>query len=136
MLSGNRPYTVSAPQDAAFGDPFNALGVPGTTPEDQAEAACPEATGCPEFVLKTHRYHVVNGRRYSESTVGERQVRTQLGDSFEVDGASLITTREVDDNSAIIPAGSVETFDIPAKNGVIHVLTEVLLPKQVCDEVL
>jgi uncharacterized surface protein with fasciclin (FAS1) repeats len=141
VLSGNRPYTVFAPQDAAFGRLFDALGVPGGTLEDQAEAACPEATGCPEFVLNTHLYHVVNGRRYSESVVGERQVRTQLGDFFELDGASLITTCEVDGdtdvgNSAIIAAVSGETFDIPARNGVIHVVTEVLLPKQVCDEVL
>jgi len=143
VLSGNRPYTVFAPQDAAFGRLFTALGVPGATPEDQAEAACPAATGCPDFVVNTLLYHVVNGRRFSESIVGERQVRTRLGDFFEVDGANLTTTCEVDGNtntnvgnSAIIAAVPGETFDIPAKNGVIHVVTEVLLPKQVCDEVL
>ena len=131
VLSGNRPYTVFAPTDASFGRLFDALGVPGATPEEQAEAACPVATGCPEFVVETLLYHVVNGRRYSESVVGDRQIRTQLGDFFDVDGTTIITT--CDTTSNIVAAVPGETFDIPAKNGVIHVITEVLLPKQVCD---
>ncbi|MCL7926734.1 MAG: fasciclin domain-containing protein [marine benthic group bacterium] len=135
-LSGNRPYTVFAPQDAAFGRLFDLLEVPGMTPEEQAENACPEATGCPDFVVETLLYHVVNGRRYSESVVGDRQIRTQLGDFFTMDGATIITTCEADNDSDIIAAVPGETFDIPAKNGVIHVVTEVLLPKQVCDAVL
>jgi transforming growth factor-beta-induced protein len=140
-LSGNRPYTLFAPQDAAFGRLFDALGVPGDTPEAQAENACPAATGCPDFVVNALLYQVVNGRRFSKSVVGERQVRTLLGDYFDVEGTALITTCEVDGNSdvgnsAIIAAVPGQTFAIPAKNGVIHVVAEVLLPKQVCDEVL
>jgi len=134
VLSGNRPYTVFAPTDASFGRLFTALGVPGATPEEQAEAACPAATGCPEFIVETLLYHVVNGRRYSESVVGERQIRTQLGDFFEVDGTTIFTSCDNTANpSNIVAAVPGETFDIPAKNGVIHVITEVLLPQQVCD---
>jgi uncharacterized surface protein with fasciclin (FAS1) repeats len=132
-LSGNRPYTVFAPTDASFGRLFDFLGVPGATPEEQAENACPEATGCPDFVVETLLYHVVNGRRYSESIVGDRQVRTLLGDFFEVDGTTINVTCDFAPSSDIVAAVPGETFDIPAKNGVIHVITEVLLPKQVCD---
>ena len=133
-LSGNRPFTVFAPTDAAFGRLFDILEVPGSTPEEQAENACPVATGCPDFVVTTLLYHVVNGRRFSQSVLGARQLTTLMGDRLSPDGLTLNTTCP---NSADIVAGaSGETFDIVAKNGVVHVVTEVLLPREVCEAVL
>ncbi len=129
-LSGNRPYTVFAPTDAAFGALFDILGVPGDTPEEQAENACPAATGCPDFVVTTVLYHVVNGRRYSNSVLGARQLTTLMGDRLFPDGASLDTTCP---NSAnIVTSTPGATFDIAAKNGVVHVVDTVLLPEEVC----
>ncbi|MGW8283488.1 MAG: fasciclin domain-containing protein [Gemmatimonadota bacterium] len=131
VLSGDRPFTVFAPTDAAFGDLFDALGVPGATPEEQADNACPVATGCPDFVVTTVLYHVVNGRRYANSVLGASQLRTQIGDYLYPNGASLETSCP---NSANIitdtPGG---TYDILASNGVIHVIDAVLLPSEVCE---
>ena len=131
VLSGNRPFTVFAPTDAAFGDLFTLLGVPGATPEEQADNACPEATGCPDFVVTTVLYHVVNGRRYSNSVLSAKQLTTQIGDFLYPNGASLDTS--CGNNANIITDVPGETFDILASNGVIHVIDEVLLPKEVCD---
>ena len=131
VLSGDRPFTVFAPTDAAFGDLFDILGVPGDTPEEQADNACPEATGCPDFVVTTVLYHVVNGRRYSNSVLGASQLKTQIGDFLYPNGASLDTS--CGNNANIITDIPGATFDILASNGVIHVIDEVLLPKEVCD---
>lgn len=131
VLAGNRPFTVFAPTDAAFGDLFTALGVPGDSPEEQADNACPEASGCPEFVRTTVLYHVVSGRRYSQSVLGARQLTTLAGDRLLPDGASLNTS--CPNSAAIMTASPGHTFDIPASNGVIHVIDAVLLPKAVCD---
>ena len=127
-LSGNRPYTVFAPKDAAFGALFDFLLIPGDTPEEQAANAC--AGGCPDFVVTTVLYHVVNGRRYSNSVLGARQLTTLMGDRLFPDGASLDTTCP---NTANIDTSSPgATFDIAAKNGVVHVIDTVLLPEEVC----
>jgi len=131
VLSGDRPFTVFAPTDAAFGDLFTFLGVPGDTPEEQADNACPEATGCPDFVVTTVLYHVVNGRRYSNSVLSAKQLKTQIGDFLYPNGASLDTS--CGNNANIITDVPGETFDILASNGVIHVIDAVLLPKEVCD---
>ena len=131
VLSGDRPFTVFAPTDAAFGDLFTFLGVPGDTPEEQADNACPEATGCPDFVVTTVLYHVVNGRRYSNSVLSAQQLRTQIGDFLYPNGASLDTS--CGNSANIITDVPGETFDILASNGVIHVIDAVLLPKEVCD---
>ena len=131
VLSGDRPFTVFAPTDAAFGDLFTFLGVPGDTPEEQADNACPEATGCPDFVVTTVLYHVVNGRRYSNSVLSAKQLKTQIGDFLYPNGASLDTS--CGNSANIITDVPGETFDILASNGVIHVIDAVLLPKEVCD---
>ena len=131
VLSGDRPFTVFAPTDAAFGDLFTLLGVPGDTPEEQADNACPEATGCPDFVVTTVLYHVVNGRRYSNSVLSAKQLKTQIGDFLYPNGTSLDTS--CGNNANINTDVPGETFDILASNGVIHVIDAVLLPKEVCD---
>ncbi len=133
-LSGNRPYTVFAPTDAAFGDLFTFLGVPGATPEEQADNVCPEATGCPDFVQTTVLYHVVNGRRYSNSVLGADQLRTQIGDFLYPNGASLETS--CGNSANIITAEAGATFDVLASNGVVHAIDAVLLPAEVCDALL
>ena len=136
-LSGNRPYTVFAPIDAAFGDLFTFLEVPGMTPEEQADNLCPEATGCPGFVTTTLLYHVVNGRRYSNSVLSANQLRTQIGDFLYPEGATLNTSCEQIDNSAtIITIEQGATFDVLASNGVIHAIDAVMLPAEVCDALL
>jgi len=134
VLSGNRPFTVFAPTDAAFGDLFTFLGVPGDTPEEQAENACPEATGCPDFVVTTVLYHVVNGRRYSNSVLGAKQLRTQIGDYLYPEGATLNTS--CGNSATIITAEQGATFDVLASNGVVHAIDAVLLPAEVCEALL
>jgi len=135
-LSGNRPFTVFAPTDAAFGALFDFLSVPGATPEDQADNLCPVATGCPDFVVTTVLYHVINGRRYSNSVLSVRQLNTLMGDRLYPEGLVLNVSCDAPYDVSIVATTPGETFDIAAKNGVIHVVDGVLLPKVVCDELL
>ena len=92
------------------------------------------ATGCPDFVVTTLLYHVVNGRRFSQSVLDARQLTTLMGDRLRPDGLTLNTS--CPGSADIVAAAAGETFDIAAKNGVIHVVTEVLVPGEVCDAVL
>ncbi|NNK48548.1 MAG: hypothetical protein HKP01_06725, partial [Gemmatimonadetes bacterium] len=82
-------------------------------------------------VVTTVLYHVVNGRRYSNSVLGARQLTTLTGDRVFPDGATLDTSCETSANIVTDVAGA--TFDIAAKNGVVHVVDAVLLPRDVCE---
>ena len=112
FLNGTDQYTVFAPTNEAFQDLYDFLGI--TKISDLP----------PELVLDVLLYHVTEGRRAANSVVprvGERTITTLLGPSFTVDRTGTITDlfgQEV----KIGPA------NIPASNGIIHVVDTVLLP--------
>lgn len=112
FFNGTDQYTVFAPTDAAFDKLYDDLGVSGVSEIDNATLAA---------VLK---YHVTEGRRASNSVLppnGMRTIETIGGGTFTVDSDGMIY--DVDDRGAMIALPNV-----PASNGIIHVITEVILP--------
>ena len=104
-LKGKGPYTVFAPNDAAFAK------LPPGTVESLLKNKAKLAT-----ILK---YHVVPGRVKSADVAGKSlQVKTAAGLPVNVDGTFGV---RVNDAHVIQP-------DIEASNGIIHVIDTVLLP--------
>ncbi|MCS6934131.1 MAG: fasciclin domain-containing protein [Chitinophagales bacterium] len=111
VLSGDGPFTVFAPTNAAFTSLLSELGVSSL---NDIPAATLEA------VLK---YHVVSGKVLSSSLTNGQQVTTLQGSTFTVNltGGAKIT----DKNSRV---ANITTTDIEGSNGVIHVIDKVILP--------
>jgi transforming growth factor-beta-induced protein len=105
VLSGPGPFTVFAPTDAAFAqiseETLNGL------------LADPEALGA---ILT---YHVVGGEVLAADVV-------QLDEAVTVNGASLQIT--VEGGGVRVNEASVVATDILARNGVVHVIDQVLIP--------
>ncbi len=104
-LKGKGPYTVFAPNDAAF-----AKLPPGTV-----EALLKNKAKLRAILT----YHVIPGRVKAADVAGKSlQVKTVEGQPVNVDGSFGV---KVNDAHVIQP-------DIEASNGVIHVIDTVLLP--------
>ena len=103
-LTGAGPFTVFAPSDAAFGQ------------LDAATFAAIQAD--PELLKKVLRYHVVSGRR-AAADLTPGKLATVEGESLTVGQAG---------GSPSINDGRVTQADVPATNGVLHVIDRVLLP--------
>ena len=104
-LKGKGPYTVFAPNDAAFAK------LPPGTVESLLKNKAKLAT-----ILK---YHVIPGRVKAADVAGKTlQVKTAAGLPVNVNGTFGV---RVNDAHVIQP-------DIEASNGVIHVIDTVLLP--------
>ena len=113
-LTSGEQLTVFAPTDAAFGklglDASNVCG------------AFPQAT-----LTNILLYHVETGRHFSNSVLPKKAGQTKtidtlLGQSFGVDATGTITTTSGATTPHIVAA------NIPATNGVIHVVDAVLVP--------
>jgi uncharacterized surface protein with fasciclin (FAS1) repeats len=105
-LQGEGPYTVFAPTDDAF-------------------AALPEGTldsllADPEALKKILLYHVVSGSVAAADVVG-------LTSADSVEG-SPIAVAVKDGTVYLNDTAQVTATDIPASNGVIHVIDQVILP--------
>ena len=112
FLNGKDQYTVFAPTNEAFEGLYEFLGIV-------------EITDLPaELVLDVLFYHVVEGRRASNSVVPPRNPRTittLLGATFSVDRDAVITDIAGQEVNIIAP-------NISASNGIIHVIDTVILP--------
>jgi uncharacterized surface protein with fasciclin (FAS1) repeats len=105
-LKGEGPFTVFAPTDEAFAKlPPGALDA---LLQDKAKLAA---------VLT---YHVVPGRVTSTEVVKLRTAKT-------VNGKPLTITTA--DEMVMVDQAMLTQGDVPAKNGVIHVIDRVLLPE-------
>ncbi|MGC4061311.1 MAG: fasciclin domain-containing protein [Aquabacterium sp.] len=104
-LEANGPVTVFAPSDAAF------KNVPAATMDKLAKD--------PELLKATLGYHIVPGLVKSSSIEGAMPLTTSTGAKMAVSKAGEFVT--VDD-------GLVVKADVPAGNGVIHVIDTVLTP--------
>ncbi|MBD3583963.1 fasciclin domain-containing protein [Flavobacterium selenitireducens] len=114
ILSGtaNSPFTVFAPNNAAFTSLLSELSLSGL-------ADVPQAT-----LEKTLKYHVVTGANVLASGLTEGMtVATFSGDSFTIGltGGPKIT----DFNSRV---SNIIATDVQASNGMIHAIDKVLLP--------
>jgi len=107
-LNAKRQSTVFAPTDAAFAALGLNAGNIGGLPKQALT----------EILL----YHVVNGRRNSNSVLGSRQLRTLQGGFLRQDSGKLI------DNNADSFDANIVVTDVPARNGIIHAIDAVLLP--------
>jgi uncharacterized surface protein with fasciclin (FAS1) repeats len=108
-LSGEGPYTVFAPTDAAFEALPAGLLDALLLPENQ------------EVLTQILTYHVVAGEVMSTDI--------QPGDVATVEGEDITIT--TDDGGVQVNGAMVSTADVEASNGVIHVIDEVLVPPNV-----
>jgi uncharacterized surface protein with fasciclin (FAS1) repeats len=105
-LQGTGPFTVFAPTDEAFAK------LPKGTVEDLLK---PENK---EKLIAILTYHVVPGKVMA-ADVKTMKAKTVNGQSLDV---------QVADGSVTVDKAKVVKTDVPASNGVIHVIDTVLLP--------
>ena len=109
-LSGEGPFTVFAPTDAAFATALDDLGI--TADELLADT---------DTLTSILTYHVVPGEVLAADVVG-------------LDGQSAATVNgaeidiSLDGDNVMIDGATVTTVDLLAGNGVVHVIDGVLLP--------
>ncbi len=107
-LSGDGPFTVFAPTDEAF----------AKLPEGTVETLLkPENKDKLVAILK---YHVVPGNVMAKDVVKLKSAKTAQGSEVAI---------KVADNKVNINNAKVVKADVKSKNGVIHVIDTVLLPK-------
>jgi uncharacterized surface protein with fasciclin (FAS1) repeats len=114
-LSGNRQLTVFAPVDAAFESLASALGY-----ADFDDMLIPANK---ELITNVLLYHVSPGQRYAKNVLASKKVITLLEQFAYV---------RVENGDAYIGNSNkyaeITAVDIRAKNGVIHVISDVILP--------
>ena len=128
-LNGTDKYTVFAPTDAAFVSTFS--GLLSTTLTEQQVVDFINSGGVDTAfgdgaLAGILLYHVEPGRHFSNSVLPTKagQVKTidtLNGSTFGVSNSGAITTSSGGSASIVEP-------NIPATNGVIHVIDAVLLP--------
>ena len=104
-LDGNGQFTVFAPTDAAFA----ALDLNADNIGDL------DAATLKNILL----YHVAKGRRMAEDVVSSDQIRMLNGQR---------TMIGLMDGMAYINESTIIQVDVPADNGVIHIIDAVLIP--------
>jgi uncharacterized surface protein with fasciclin (FAS1) repeats len=105
-LSGEGPFTVFAPTDAAF----------AALPEGTLDALLAD----PEALAEILTYHVVSGEVLAADVVGLTSATTVQGSDIAI---------EVVDGGVVLNGGSnVIATDVDASNGVVHVIDAVILP--------
>lgn len=106
-LKGDGPFTVFAPTDEAFAK------LPDGTVEDLLK---PENK---DKLVSILTYHVVPGKIMSGDISGkETEVKTVQGDMLDVNAK----------DGVMVDEAKVVKADIPATNGVIHVIDTVVMP--------
>lgn len=106
-LSGEGPFTVLAPTNAAFAKLDEATLTTLLKPENKAKLAS---------ILT---YHVVPGKVMAKKVVELKEAKTAQGTTVKI---------AVEDGKVMINGAEVVKTDIPCKNGVIHVIDTVILP--------
>ncbi|MFK7966330.1 MAG: fasciclin domain-containing protein [Burkholderiaceae bacterium] len=109
-LSGNGPFTVFAPTNAAFADLLSELGV-------TKEALLSNT----ELLTQVLTYHVVSGEILKAQVPVGQGIATVQGGSFQVDATFAITDERGRQSNII-------ATDVIATNGVVHVIDKVILP--------
>lgn len=104
-LDGNGQFTVFAPTDAAFA----AIDL------DADSIGELDSATLKNILL----YHVARGSRMAEDVVSSTQIRMLNGD---------FTAISLMDGNAYIDDSMIVATDVPADNGVIHVIDTVLIP--------
>lgn len=105
-LKGPGPFTVFAPTDEAF----------AKIPKADLEALLADKAKLTAVLT----YHVVPGKVLAADVVKLKQAKTVQGGSLTIDTSKGVT----------VDGATVVKTDIPASNGVIHVIDTVVLPKK------
>jgi uncharacterized surface protein with fasciclin (FAS1) repeats len=108
-LSGKGQFTVFAPTDMAFADLL-----------EEFDLTLGDVVSDPAALTNILLYHVARGSRYAEDVIESDQIRT-LNKSFLYQDGGFLT----DQNGR---TAEIVATDIPAVNGVIHVINKVVLP--------
>lgn len=120
VLDGNGQFTVFAPTDQAFLDTL-ALDAAGMTALTSTELG-------KNLVTEILLYHVARGERLSGDVLGAERIR-MLNRSFTYPNADAKTIEDNTGEEAVLQIGA-GLIDVPADNGVIHVIDRVLLPEE------
>ncbi|QKK01203.1 MAG: fasciclin domain-containing protein [Pseudomonadota bacterium] len=104
-LSGEGPFTVFAPTDAAF----------AAIPADQLQALLQDKAALTDVLT----YHVVSGKVSSDQVVGLSEATTVQGSTVDI---------KVDGERVRVDGANVVQVDIEAANGIIHVIDAVITP--------
>ena len=107
-LRSNGPFTVFAPTDEAFAK---------LPPETLENLLKPENKSQLQAILT---YHVVPGKVMASDAAMLSSAKTVNGQSFRITESG---------NGLMVDEAMVIKADIPASNGVIHVIDQVILPK-------
>ena len=105
-LKGEGPFTVFAPTDEAF----------AKVPKGTLDALLKDKAKLTAVLT----YHVVVGRVGSKDVAGMPSAKTVNGQELSIDAK---------DGKVKVDQATVTQADIPATNGVIHVIDRVLMPK-------
>ena len=108
VLSSKGPFTVFAPTDEAF------KKLPAGTVETLLK---PENK---EKLIAVLKYHVVPSKVMAKDVVKLTDAKTVQGTNVKI---------KVEDGSVLVDNAKVVKTDINCKNGVIHVIDKVILPK-------
>jgi uncharacterized surface protein with fasciclin (FAS1) repeats len=124
FLNGKDQYTVFAPTDGAFEDLYELLSA-------VLGADISAITDVPASVVKDVLfYHVAEGRRAANSVLprnGERKITPLLGETFSVRTNGTIR----DGLTGLRDDAAIAAPNISASNGIIHVITQVIVPPSV-----
>lgn len=108
-LQGKGQYTVFAPNNDAFVALLGELNV-----------TADQLLSNQELVTQVLYYHVLRGRRPSNAILGSKRLRTLQGGFLYQQGGVL-----TDNNGR---TSNIIATDIPASNGLVHVISRVVLP--------
>lgn len=104
-LSGEGPFTVFAPTDAAF----------AKIPADDLQAILADK----DLLTSILTYHVVSGKVMSSDVVNLTSATTVQGSDIDI---------TVTDDGVQVDGANVTAVDIETSNGVIHVIDTVITP--------
>ena len=123
VLSGEGPFTVFAPTNAAFADLLDALG-------DNYHSLADFDTADEKAILaKILTYHVVSGAAVASGDLSDHQeIVTVQGESiFAILGHGVAIRDKTHVDANVVAA------DVVASNGIVHVIDKVLLSQEVLD---
>ena len=106
-ISGDGPFTVFAPTDAAF----------GRLPEGTIASLLEPKNR--DTLVRILKHHVVAGRLTAADLVGRDSVETLAGTELELEAVR---------GRLLVAEAVVESADVPASNGVVHLIDRVLMP--------
>ena len=107
-LKGKGPFTVFAPTDAAFAKLPKGTLESLLRPENKAKLASILA------------YHVVPGRVFADQAMGLTSAKSAQGGTITLKAAG---------GKLMVDNATVTATDVEARNGVIHVIDTVIMPK-------